>query len=131
MSATIALLLAITVLLLTTGVLSATAILLLLLLEMLLPPLLLWLCCRFPMWLYVLWQQDNVVFVHFGAFGNHSRWVWRVNHFTMESFSAQQDDPRLSLYSKIWVGKCGGNDMVMDPSAHPQHMNIVKHIVHA
>jgi hypothetical protein len=33
--------------------------------------------------------------------------------------------------SQIWANKCGGNGMVMDQSAFAQHMNIVKHIVHA
>jgi hypothetical protein len=39
--------------------------------------------------------------------------------------------PGLWLESQIWANNCGGNSMVMDPSAHPQHMNIVKRLVHA
>jgi hypothetical protein len=29
---------------------------------------------------------------------------------------------------KIWVNTCGGNFMIMDPCAHPQHMKVFKHL---
>ena len=36
----------------------------------------------------------------------------------------------ISQLPKFWADKYGGSGMMVDPSAHPQHMNGLKHLVY-
>ena len=42
--------------------------------------------------------------------------------------SEPSNDPGFHPTSQIWVDKCGGNGMMMDPYPHPQHMKVVNHL---
>ena len=60
--------------------------------------------------------------------GNHSMWVWSVNHSAQGLHSTPTNDPGFQPTSQIWANKCGGSCMMMDPYPHPQHMKVIKHL---
>ena len=44
--------------------------------------------------------------------------------------TAPSSDPGFQPTSQIWTGQCGGNGMMTDPYAHPQHMKVAKHLIY-
>jgi hypothetical protein len=54
------------------------------------------------------------------GYRNHSTWVWGLNQCTMTSFDFLESDQHV----------VGSGGTLVDPSAHPQHMNDLKHILY-
>ncbi len=70
------------------------------------------------------YSQVPCIYVWSGC-GNHSMWVWGLNQCTLTSFIALGWPRKLAELWKICANKYGGR-MTVDPSEHPQHMNILK-----
>jgi hypothetical protein len=83
-------------------------------------------------WIHLL-KHMNVLkqLVHaWKGCGNHSMWVCGLNKCTMTSFVTQLQPKNFAKFFKFRAIMCGGSGMAVDPWAHPQHMNGLKHIVY-
>ena len=56
-------------------------------------------------------------------------WVWGHNQCTMTSFVTQlAATQEFHQLPKLSTNKNGESGMMVDPSSHPQHMNVLKHV---
>jgi hypothetical protein len=61
---------------------------------------------------------------------NHLMWVWSLNHCNLPLLQFQVRTGNFAV-TQIYANKGYDNDMMMNPSAHTQHMNDLKHFLYA
>ena len=72
----------------------------------------------------------HLVYVWSGC-GNHSMWVWGLNNPPLHHlWPLSVTCEIIQLLPNFCANKCGSSSMIVDPSAHPQHMNGLKHLVY-
>ncbi len=87
-----------------------------------------------------IWMLSSTLYISSG-YGDHSMWVWSLNHWTMRLFSVRSSNPGFQQISKIYMHCCVDACwcflvsthsiwIMMDPNVHPQHMNILQHLAY-